>query len=91
VQVAAVTQVAIANNIVATELRDKGKVKEAKKAFVANGEYLRRNSTVLDSERLRVRADENDAAGKNVDDVNWKAQRKLNRDQQYRDARQRAW
>ncbi len=82
VMVSAVEQIATINNTIAVELRDKGKIKEAEKLLGKNEEYLRSNSQKLKSKRLNDYADVQKEDARNLDEKNWKEQRKKMRETQ---------
>jgi len=88
--VAAVEQIATNTNERALELRDKGKIAEAKKLLLANVIYLRRNADKYKSKRLKRYGDRNrDDAGQVEDSGAWQVQRKRMRaGQRYNRAQQ---
>jgi hypothetical protein len=65
------------------ELRDEGRVEEAKLVLDSNVLYLRENAEKYDSKDLRVyTVDNQDAADKIDDDEAWKKQRKVMKEEQ---------
>ena len=90
VQVAVVSQVGAERNIVATALRDEGKIEEAREAFRSNSSYLKENAAKLGDERLRQDAAANYEASENLDDKNWNKERKKQKELQYKTQTQRA-
>ena len=90
VQVAVVSQTAAERNIVATALRDEGKVEEAREAFRSNSSYLEKNAAKLGDKRLRQDAAANYEASENLDDEKWNKERKKQKELQYKTQTQRA-
>jgi Ca-activated chloride channel family protein len=76
VMVAVVTQTAVERNKLATELRDKGRVEEARALLNDNVSYLYSNATQLKSEALHKYSVKNGIDAGNLDEVNWNRQRK---------------
>jgi len=76
VMAAAVEQIATARNRLAVELRDKGKVEEAKKVLLGNVWFLKENADRYKSTRLGDYANANDMDAQNLDGQAWKIQRK---------------
>jgi Ca-activated chloride channel family protein len=79
-----VYMIGVENNKLALDLRDKGQVEEAKLVLHSNVLFLRDNGRVLDSSELEQYAVSNDEDVSNLDDVNWKRQRKIMRKEQYK-------
>ena len=84
-----VEQIAIINNQKALELRDAGKVQEAKQLLYYNRGYLNDNYSVLDSEKLKSYAEENGVDADNLEGENWNYQRKSMRESQSMRQKQR--
>jgi hypothetical protein len=85
----AVEQIAIENNKKALELRDKGEMAKAIDALTRNTAYLEFNGRVLDSEKLKTYAGENEIDADNLDSYNWTRQRKSMRENQTKRSMQR--
>ena len=91
VMVEVVRQIGAEKNLAATALRDKGKVREAQAAFELNAQYLLRNAVVLQDETLKKEAANNSRASQNVqDDAEWKRERKIQQETQYKTQQSRA-
>ena len=91
VMVEVVRQIGAEKNLAATALRDKGKVREAQVAFEKNAAYLRQNAVTLKDESLKKEAEGNRRASENVqDDADWKRERKLQQETQYKTRQSRA-
>jgi Ca-activated chloride channel homolog len=88
---AAVMQVATARNILATELRDAGKQKEAQKLLTLNAGYLEQQAVELDSEQLGSYARDNEEDSKNLAPSLWNGRRKSMRDAQYMNKNQQSY
>ena len=88
VMVVYVLQVANEKNELATTLRDKGDVAEAKKVLLANGLFLEGNAKLLDSELLQLRCADNRKQAENIEGAKWNETRKAMRYNQYIDANQ---
>ncbi len=84
-----VEQIAILNNKKALELRDAGKVQEAKQMLNYNLGYLNDNYSTLGSEKLKSYAEENRDDAENLEGENWNYQRKSMRESQSRRQKQR--
>jgi len=82
VMVVVVEQIANEQSMRATELRDKGKIEDARKLLLANGSYLRENGRAYGAEKLLKQAEKNEEDAGNLDEGNWKHQRKDMRDRQ---------
>jgi Ca-activated chloride channel family protein len=80
----AVMQVATARNMLATELRDKGKKNEAEKLLISNAEYLTENARQLDSDELMKLSEDNKDDAKNLSGSLWHIRRKDMRSRQYK-------
>ena len=91
VAVAAVEQVANDNNRRAVELRDKGKIAEARKVLVDNAGFLKLNNETLKSKTLTRLEDVNNDDAKNLDAAKWAERRKMMRREQHRTDAQQAW
>ena len=88
---AAVMQVATERNIMATQLRDQGKVEEARELLLMNSGYLQQQAAELQSEALDEYGLENDADADNLAPGAWRARRKAMRDSQYKNQYQRTY
>ena len=84
-----VEQIAILNNQKAIELRDQGKLKEAREMLQSNYSYLEYNSVNLGSSKLKEYADENLDDSENLDESKWNYQRKSMRANQSSRQKQR--
>ena len=91
VMVTVVEQVANDNNKRAVELRDQGKVEEAKSVLKNNVDYVAANATKYDSEKLRRQAEFNSESVQNLEGEKWNAGRKLMRDDQMQRDAQRSY
>lgn len=69
-------QVGAERNKAAMELRDEGKLTEAEQLLKSNAVFLRQQADKLDNEWLLKDARSNDLDGANLDEKNWKRQRK---------------
>ncbi len=76
VMISCATQIATANNAVATQLRDEGKVEQARQILTDNFAYLEENGKALNSDFLLQYGFSNRADALNLDGENWKRQRK---------------
>lgn len=76
VMVAAVELIATLTNKRAVELRDQGKVEEARKLLNDNGAFLTANATLYKSKRLDEFGDANRTQADNLDAANWERNRK---------------
>jgi len=88
---AAVMQVATERNIMATQLRDEGKLEEARELLLMNSGYLQQQAAELQSEALDEYGLENDADADNLAPGAWRARRKAMRDSQYKNQYQRTY
>jgi len=75
-------QVGAETNRVAMELRDQGQVEEARQALKMNSAYLKEWGDRVDNDYLRRDAEYNRLDADNLDEHNWKRQRKSMRNQQ---------
>lgn len=82
VMVAAVTQIAVFNNGLAIELRDQGKIEEAKKTLLSNYAWTAENAGKLNSPELKTIADLNNQDAQNIE-KNWVENRKIMKDTAY--------
>jgi hypothetical protein len=82
VMVSCVSQIAVENNKKATELRDKGRIAEAKALLISNGAYLDKNGQLYKSEFLLNYRDLNRISSRNLDGAKWNAARKQMRYEQ---------
>ena len=89
---AAVLQVATEKSEQAVQLRDEGKIEEAKEILEENAEYLKANAAALGSEVLEdygaINAED---ASKLESEEEWKASRKKMRDQQFENRSQQSY
>lgn len=76
IMVSAVALVATENSMLATKLRDEGRIEEAKDAIITNSGYLSRNSVLLQSEELDKMARQQLDDSKNLDEANYNSRRK---------------
>lgn len=81
--VAAVMQIATADNERATALRDAGRKEEAKDVLLGNALYLSENADKLKDQSLRDFESLNRQDAKNLDDLDWSVARKYMRDTQF--------
>ena len=91
VMISLVSLVGAERNQVATALRDAGKVEEARDMFRSNATYLQQNADKFDDSRLRLDAVANNEASQNLDDEEWKRERKKQRELQHKTQTQRVW
>ncbi len=82
VMVACVAQIAVENNIKATELRDQGRIDEARRMLLQNRDYLTLNGEALNSEFLRNYGGGQGGQALNLDEAKWNANRKQMRYEQ---------
>ena len=82
VMVAAVTQIAVFNNGLAIELRDQGKIQEAKQTLLSNSTWTAENAGKLNSPELKTIADLNNQDAQNIE-KNWEENRKIMKDTAY--------
>ena len=83
VMAAAVYQIGVENNMLATKLRDEGKIDEARDVLNSNVSYLNSNAIKLHDKELDAYSASNSSAAANLDDENWKRQRKVMRMEQH--------
>lgn len=76
VMISCTTQIATANNAIATRLRDEGKVDQARRVLTDNYAYLEERGRALKSDFLLQYGISNRADALNLDEENWKRQRK---------------
>lgn len=81
--VAAVTQIATAENERATALRDAGRSDEAKAVLLGNAAYLRDNGLKYHAQSLRDFEEINRQDARNLDELDWSVARKLMKDVQF--------
>jgi len=84
VMTALIEQLAVEKNKRAVELRDQGFVTEAQKVLLDNATHLAEEAAKYDSKSLEKLSDINRDDAKNLDEKNWKKQRKSMRQQQYK-------
>jgi Ca-activated chloride channel homolog len=82
VLVAAVTQLATINNEKAIELRDQGKIQEARQLLLDNGSTTKAWGDKLNAPQLNVISDLNYQDSENID-KNWESNRKIMKDTAY--------
>lgn len=82
VMVSCVSQIAVENNKKATELRDRGRVEEARKLLISNGAYLDENARAYNSDFLSSYGSLNRRSAENLDGAKWNAVRKQMRYEQ---------
>jgi Ca-activated chloride channel family protein len=87
----AIMQVGAERNMMATELRDQGKVEEAKQLLLMNSAFLSQQAAELQSEQLDSYAAENDEDSKKLSPKFWNARRKQMRDSQHKHQYQRTY
>ncbi|MDK1022205.1 MAG: hypothetical protein QGD90_11280, partial [Candidatus Hydrogenedentes bacterium] len=83
VMASVIEQIGVERNIAAVQLRDEGKVEEARQALVSNTVFLIENAEKYDSESLREYSVKNKLAEENLDDDNWRYQRKVMKEEQH--------
>jgi Ca-activated chloride channel family protein len=84
-----VEQIAVNENKRALELRDAGKLEEARRVLTSNSAFLQDNAAKYRSERLRDYAESNEVQAQSVDDdAEWKVQRKVMREEQFQKTNQ---
>jgi len=76
-------QLACEQSVLATRLRDEGKINEAKQVLFSNVQLLTENAGKLDDDRLREYASSNQMVVENLDGESWKRQRKILRVEQH--------
>jgi Ca-activated chloride channel family protein len=82
VMAACAIQVATVNNGAALELRDEGKVEEARKLLLANQLFCEQQGSLWGDQKLVEYGGENESQAANLDPENWGRQRKIMRGQQ---------
>jgi Ca-activated chloride channel family protein len=87
-----VEQEATEANKRAVELRDEGKVTEAKQVLLDNAGYLKENAQELQSDKLDDLSVENEEQARDIEEKSkWKLQRKSMRKGQYKSERQQSY
>ncbi len=86
-----VLQIANERNRLATELRDAGKVSDAKELLKSNSIYLESNGKMLDNEALRRRGVDNLQQASQVESADWNLSRKGMKALQYGDSSQQRY
>ena len=76
VQVAVTESIAVENNRVAIELRDQGKLKEARERMEQNSSYVDQQATRLGSKKLKSLGQATKSNAANLDEQKWNATRK---------------
>jgi Ca-activated chloride channel family protein len=70
-------------NRTAMELRDRGKVEEARQMLLSNAQYLDKTASATGNRHLARDAEQNRAAARNLDENQWRKQRKtMSKEQQ---------
>jgi len=89
---AAVLQVATEQSEKAVQLRDEGRIEEAKEVLESNADYLRANAAALGSQLLDdYGAINEEDASKLESEEEWKASRKQMRDKQFENRSQQSY
>ena len=83
VMAAAVYQIGVENNMLATKLRDEGKIDEAREVLNSNVGFLYSNAIKFHDKELDSYSASNSSAAANLGDENWKRQRKVMRMEQH--------
>lgn len=91
VRAAVVEQIAAVNNEMAVNLRDAGRIDEARRALRDNADYIEREEKRSPSPRLRRQRDLNLEDSENLDPHRWTQRRKAMRKEQYNAEMQQAW
>ncbi len=76
--------IAINRNKEALELRDKGDVDGAKNLLQDNALYLKSQAAILNAPQLATEALQNEENARQLNEEDWKVQRKMMREQQYK-------
>ena len=84
VLVAVAARTAVLKNEEATELRDSGKVREARQLLIGNAAYLSRKSKEFDSKFLDEMMKANLKDAESLSPEKWRIRRKMMRDRQHR-------
>ena len=79
VMISCTTQIATANNVAATRLRDEGKIDQARRVLSDNSVYLEEAGKKLQSDFLLQYGSSNRSDAQNLGADNWKRQRKIMR------------
>ena len=90
VMISCATQIATVNNAAATQLRDEGKIEQARKVLTENSFYLQQTGRALNSDFLLQYGFANQSDASNLDERNWKRQRKVMRYGQQINAKQQS-
>jgi Ca-activated chloride channel family protein len=80
--------IATERNELALKLRDKGKMKQACELLTENEAYLKDNAVLYDSQKLKKYAEQQREDRYNMDEANWARQRKIMREQQFKNKSQ---
>lgn len=88
VLISVVEQVAREKSEEATQLRDQGKVQEAKRVLKSNAAYLKQSGATLGSALLDALGSQNFEDADNLEGAAWKGRRKAMREEQYRSRQQ---
>jgi len=92
VMVAVAEQIATQTNAQAIQLRDEGKVEQARSLLRKNAEFLKRESEVWQSPKLQKQSEADADAAKNLDDgKKWQARRKSMRHSNHKKETQQAY
>ncbi len=89
VMASVVEQIAVSENVRALQLRDEGKLDEARQVLTSNTLFLMDNAAKYRSDRLKDYAESNEAQAQSVDkEEEWKVQRKVMREEQFQKTNQ---
>jgi len=80
--------IATERNELALKLRDEGKMKQACELLTENGAYLEYNGIRYNSQKLKKYAEQQREDRDNMDEANWTRQRKIMRQQQFKNKNQ---
>ncbi len=84
IMVSVVQQIGAEQNRLAMQLRDQGKIDEARQLLISNRDYLMDNSLRYNDEQLRLDSLTNEGTAQNLDPENWKRQRKVVKEYQFK-------
>ncbi len=87
VMAAGLSQIATGNNFLAMQLRDQGKIEEAKQVLSDNGAFCEVNGNLWGCAGLVEYGRQNDIDASNLDKIDWRYQKKVMRDQQFYNTR----
>ncbi len=80
--ISVVRQIGTEQTSLARELRDEGKIEEAREVLDFNGIWIMDNAARFDSSKLREDGADNDMDMQNLDEENWKQRRKVMMDKE---------